>query len=91
MRTIAQIESISWKRGIYKQRVARVECAVPSVSMPKNVKFRLYPLHGGEKLRASSVIIRAGSVVENSIRRSVGDEDIGICGNPRIDLCTILI
>jgi hypothetical protein len=78
--------------GRHSQKACRgTKGAVPAVHMPKNVDHWLHPTHSGEKLVAPRVIVRAGSLIEDAIRRAVGDQDVGIIGDSGVNFDAILI
>ena len=57
---------------------------LPTVNMPKHVEHRLYPPNCSEKLAASLMLFRAGSLIQDAVGRAVAD-DVGGGGNFVVD------
>ena len=86
MRRIVQVVAIAGECGIHEERVGRTVSAVPRMNMSKNVKHRLDAAHCGEKLAASLMMFRAGSLVKDAKRWTVGHKNICIAGDTRIEI-----
>src|ERR1035438_1345433 len=84
LRAVAQIVALPRKCGVYKECVGSIESAVCPVDMSKDMDHRLYPVHSVEKLMASLMQFRAGSLVQDAIGWAVGHKNVGIVGYQRI-------
>lgn len=86
MWTVAHPKSPARKSGVDEQGVIGTVGSVRSMDMSEDVQHGLQRLHGGKKLVAPFVTVRAGSLIENAIRRSVCHEDVGVGRDERVDL-----